>query len=160
MFLRVVMTFIVTILLMVPIFLLSWLQASPFVCDAVILGSTLFFALIVAFFTKARRQDLFTATAAYVDPDKDSSELGVKANTSSYQVLRGSGGVRHFQLSQCQPRWWSCERKTCWKYDHQLLVVRMIHQLMRSTLITAYRATNSSTESNASLRDIQYLKST
>jgi len=66
MFLRVIMTFIVTFLLMLPIFLLSLLQqAAPFVRDAVILAATLAFAVLIAILTKARRSELFTATAAY-----------------------------------------------------------------------------------------------
>ncbi|MCJ1245845.1 hypothetical protein MMC30_003049 [Trapelia coarctata] len=62
---RVVMTVIVTILLMVPIFVLSYVQAAGWKRDLVIFAFTLIFALSLAAFTKARLHELFGATAAY-----------------------------------------------------------------------------------------------
>jgi len=65
-FIRVAVTVIVTILLVVPIFVLSYIQVAGWKPDLVVLAFTLIFALSLAAFTKARRHELFGATAAYV----------------------------------------------------------------------------------------------
>ena len=62
-FIRFVMTLFGAVLLMVPIFVLYIIQETGLAKDMVVLGFTLLFAVFLAVSTKAKRHELFAATA-------------------------------------------------------------------------------------------------
>ncbi|MCJ1378890.1 hypothetical protein MMC17_001989 [Xylographa soralifera] len=63
-FIRLVMTIFSALLLMIPVFVLYVIQQSTgFAKDVVVLVFTLVFAIFLALFTKAKRHELFAATA-------------------------------------------------------------------------------------------------
>ncbi|MCJ1388727.1 hypothetical protein MMC18_001576 [Xylographa bjoerkii] len=63
-FIRLIMTICSALLLMIPVFVLYVMQQSTgFAKDIVVLVFTLVFAIFLALFTKAKRHELFAATA-------------------------------------------------------------------------------------------------
>ncbi|MCJ1401912.1 hypothetical protein MMC11_005129 [Xylographa trunciseda] len=66
-FIRLIMTIFSAILLMIPVFVLYAIeQSTGFAKDVVVLAFTLVFAVFLALLTKAKRHELFAATAGYV----------------------------------------------------------------------------------------------
>jgi hypothetical protein len=64
-FLRGILTVLAPLLLLVPVWLLSKYQGQPKAQFGLIFFSTIVFSLCCSVITKARRQEVFTATAAY-----------------------------------------------------------------------------------------------
>ena len=60
-FIRFIFTFIILVLLMIPIYMFSYIKAEH---DTVVLIFTSIFALCVSLFTDAKRHEIFAATAA------------------------------------------------------------------------------------------------
>ena len=65
---RMVLTFMATLWLMVPVFVFYWVASKGLYKDMIVLVFTMGFAMFLAIFTKAKRHEIFAATAAYVAP--------------------------------------------------------------------------------------------
>ncbi len=63
--LRGIITVLAPLLLLIPVWLLVKYQGQPKAQFGIILFSTIVFSLCCSVITKARRQEVFTATAAY-----------------------------------------------------------------------------------------------
>lgn len=60
------MTIVCTVLLMVPVFVLFVIPQTGLLKDVVVLLFTFVFAIFVTLFTKAKRHEVFAATAGYI----------------------------------------------------------------------------------------------
>ena len=63
---RVILTFVATLWLMVPVFAFYWVSSKGPIKDVIVLVFTMVFAIFLAIGTKAKRHEIFAATAAYV----------------------------------------------------------------------------------------------